>query len=275
MAFGTIMFWEVCHYFIYDWVERYYVQPEFRFTYYSFDWLRLWSGGWIYLLFLGALMIALGVLYRLSMTLFILGFSYVFLFDQSLYLNHFYLICLISLTMIFIPAHRAVSFDARLCPGIRSDTAPAWALGLLAAQVGIAYFYGGPGEAERRLASGRAYADVARQQDRLPGHRALVATSLNGRDPQLLIDPEMNLVIQRRTLAPAEWIVPLEEPLSSGEQSGVERALAPHRAKFSSELRRAADEAEWKQLFRPGKMGPLEENVRRLPDRSSPLPVLR
>ena len=136
------MFWEVCHYFIYDWVERYYVQPEFRFTCYSFDWLRLWSGGWIYLLFLGALMIALGVLYRLSMTLFILGFSYVFLFDQSLYLNHFYLICLISLTMIFIPAHRAVSFDARLCPGIRSDTAPAWALGLLAAQVGIAYFYG-------------------------------------------------------------------------------------------------------------------------------------
>jgi vitamin K-dependent gamma-carboxylase len=147
VAFGTIMFWEVCRYFIYDWVERYYVQPEFRFTYYGFDWLRLWSGEWMHLhfLFLGALalMIALGVLYRLSMTLFFLGFSYVFLFDQSLYLNHFYLICLISLTMIFIPAHRAVSFDARLCPGIRSDTAPAWALGLPAAQVGIAYLYGG------------------------------------------------------------------------------------------------------------------------------------
>ena len=106
--------------------------------------------------------------------------------------------------------------------------------------------------------------------------RALVAMTLNGRDPQLLIDPEVDLVIQRRMLAPAEWIVPLEEPLSSGEQSSVERALVPHRAKFSSELRRAADEAGWKQLFRPGKMGPLEENVRRLPDlSSSPRPVLR
>ena len=83
VAFGTIMFWEVCRYFIYGWVERYYVQPEFRFTYYGFDWLRLWSGEWMHLhfLFLGvlALMIALGMLYRLSMALFFLGFSYVFL----------------------------------------------------------------------------------------------------------------------------------------------------------------------------------------------------
>jgi len=147
VAFGAIMLWEVCRYFYYGWVERYFVQSEFRFTYYGFDWLRLWSGEWMQLHFLAlgllAIFIALGFLYRLSTTLFFLGFTYVFLFDQSLYLNHFYLICLISLLMIFIPAHRAFSVDARLRPGTRSETAPAWALWLLVAQIGIVYFYGG------------------------------------------------------------------------------------------------------------------------------------
>jgi hypothetical protein len=78
---------------------------------------------------------------------------------------------------------------------------------------------------------------------------ALIAVSLNGRDPQLLIDPTVDLVAQRRTLAPAEWILPLEEPLSAGESALVHR---PRPAEFRSELRRAADETGWEHLFRSG-----------------------
>jgi hypothetical protein len=90
-----------------------------------------------------ALFILAGFLYRLSTVLFFLGFTYVFLLDQARYLNHFYLVCLISLLLVFVPAHRAMSFDARMRPGLRSATAPAWALWLLLAQIGIVYFYGG------------------------------------------------------------------------------------------------------------------------------------
>lgn len=57
-------------------------------------------------------------------------------------------------------------------------------------------------------------ADELRQQ----GHtgiavRAEVQASLNGRERQLLIDPEVNLAAQPRSLLPASWILPLTEPL--------------------------------------------------------------
>jgi hypothetical protein len=43
--------------------------------------------------------------------------------------------------------------------------------------------------------------------------RARVMASLNGRRPQLLIDPSVDLAAQPRSLLPADWIVPLREPL--------------------------------------------------------------
>ena len=43
--------------------------------------------------------------------------------------------------------------------------------------------------------------------------RATVVASLNGRDPQYIIDPTVDLAKQPRTLAPASWIMPLEKPL--------------------------------------------------------------
>jgi hypothetical protein len=43
--------------------------------------------------------------------------------------------------------------------------------------------------------------------------RALVLSSLNGRKPQLLIDPAVDLAKQPRGFHPRPWIVPLTEPL--------------------------------------------------------------
>jgi hypothetical protein len=45
--------------------------------------------------------------------------------------------------MIFVPANRSLSLDARIWPNLRSETTPQWAPWLLAFQVGIAYFFGG------------------------------------------------------------------------------------------------------------------------------------
>ena len=40
--------------------------------------------------------------------------------------SHFYLMCLLALLMIFVPAHRSFSLDAWRKPAIFSDHVPAW-----------------------------------------------------------------------------------------------------------------------------------------------------
>ncbi len=145
IAFGAIMFWEVQRYLSYGWVGQFYIVPKFQFTYYGLDWIQPWPGDGMYWHFYGlgalALCIVFGFWYRLSAALFFLGFTYVFLLDKTQYLNHLYLVSLVSFLMIFVPAHRAFSIDSIW--GARSETAPAWTLWLLRAQIGIPYFYGG------------------------------------------------------------------------------------------------------------------------------------
>lgn len=147
VVFGLLMTWEVYRYFHHHWISRYWIEPEFFFKYYGFSWVQPWPGQGMYIhwavLGLLALFIAAGFLYRLSAVLFFLGFTYCFLLDQATYLNHFYLVCLLSFLLILVPANRALSVDAWLWPDIRSQVAPAWTLWLLRAQMAIVYLFGG------------------------------------------------------------------------------------------------------------------------------------
>ncbi|HWN66305.1 MAG TPA: HTTM domain-containing protein [Haliangium sp.] len=146
VIFGGVMIWEVYRYFSYGWIARYFIEPTFFFKYYGFGWVRPFAGDGMYVHFaaLGVLgaCILLGFCYRIAAALFFLGITYVFLLDQTNYLNHQYLICILSFIMIFVPAHRALSLDAVLRPRLRSSTAPAWALWLLRFQIAIPYFFG-------------------------------------------------------------------------------------------------------------------------------------
>ena len=146
-VFGAIMLWEVYRYFSTGWIRRYYIDPSFYFGYFGFEWVKPWPGNGMYVHFavlgVAAACIMLGLLYRFAVPLFFLGFTYVFLLDQTRYLNHFYLVCLIAFVMIFLPANRAVSVDAAIWPTLRTQVVPAWTLWLLRFQVGIAYFFGG------------------------------------------------------------------------------------------------------------------------------------
>jgi vitamin K-dependent gamma-carboxylase len=147
VVFGAIMLWEVYRYYTYGWISRYYIQPAVYFSYYGFSWVKPWPGQGMYIHFfilgLLAACILLGFFYRIAAMLFFLGFTYIFLLDQTRYLNHFYLVSLISFLLIFLPAHHGLSVDALIRPQLRSDTAPTWTLWLLRAQVGMAYFFGG------------------------------------------------------------------------------------------------------------------------------------
>jgi len=147
ILFGGIMLWETYRYFTHGWIARYYVEPVLNFTYYGFSWVRPWPGRGMYIHFfvlgLGAACVMAGFLYRIAAPVFFLAFTYLFLLDQTRYLNHLYLVCLISFLMCFLPAERAFSVDALLRRKIRSSVVPAWTLWLLRAQVGIPYFFGG------------------------------------------------------------------------------------------------------------------------------------
>jgi hypothetical protein len=147
VVFGGILVWEVYRYFAFNRIARYYVDPLITFTYFGFSWVKPWPGIGMYIHFivlgLAAGCVMLGFLYRFAAPVLFFTFTYFFLLDQSLYLNHFYLVSLISFLMCFLPAERAFSIDAWLRPGIRSDTVPAWTLWLLRLQIGIPFFYGG------------------------------------------------------------------------------------------------------------------------------------
>lgn len=141
------MLWEVYRYFTHGWIARYFVEPALTFTYYGFSWVKPWPGRGMYIHFfvlgLAAAFVMVGFLYRIAAPVLFLAFTYFFLLDQTRYLNHFYLVCLITFLMCFLPAERAFSVDALIRRKIRSDVVPAWTLWLLRAQVGIPYFYGG------------------------------------------------------------------------------------------------------------------------------------
>lgn len=147
IGFGVIMLWEVFRYLSKGWVADYFIAPKFWFTYWPFTFIQPWPGDGMYVHFilmgLFALFVLLGWRYRFSAAALFVLFTYFFLIDKTNYLNHFYLVSLVSFLMIWIPAHRTWSLDARRDSRIRSTTVPGWSLWLMRFQIVIPYFFGG------------------------------------------------------------------------------------------------------------------------------------
>ena len=147
VVFGLAMWWDLLYYVVAGRLRYRYLEPVFLFKYPGFAWVERGSEEFMTFFFLAlsttALLIALGLWYRFATVVFFFGYCYMFLLDAASYNNHNYLVCLIALAMIFVPAHCDGSFDARRRPRLRSTTIPAWGLGLLGFLIGLPYFYGG------------------------------------------------------------------------------------------------------------------------------------
>ena len=145
--FGFIMLVEVFRYFDKGWIARYWIKTDYNFPYWPFLSLKPLSGDGMYYLFIliGILsvLILIGLFYRISITLFFFCFTYMFLLEQTRYLNHFYLIVLLSSVMIFIPASRSLSLDAKWFREKQKKYASKWHLWLLRFMIGIPFFLGG------------------------------------------------------------------------------------------------------------------------------------
>ena len=147
VTFGLLMIWHLKPFLVAADGVRIYTGPPVLFKFYGFAWVQPGPDWAMRLLFWGlaaaALAIALGFWYRLAASIFFAGYLYVFLLDRTLVNNHNYLICLLALLLVFVPAHSSASLDAARRPSLRSPTVPAWSLWILRLQIGIPYFYGG------------------------------------------------------------------------------------------------------------------------------------
>ena len=133
VMFGLLALAAVVRYFANDRIARLYVEPAHHFGYPGFGWVEPWPAWGMYAHFaaLGLLSagIAAGYRWRICAALFGLGFAYVELIDRATYLNHHYLMILVSLLLATLP--------------LRDGTAPRWTLWVWRGQIGVVYVFAG------------------------------------------------------------------------------------------------------------------------------------
>jgi hypothetical protein len=147
IVFGLLMSVASIRFILKGWVYDLYLKPSFFFSYYGCSWIKPLPEWAIYSAFgvmaLLGIFIALGFFYRISIFLFFILFTYTELIDVTNYLNHYYLISLLSFLMIFLPLNASYALDSVRKPSLQRSTLPFWILMAIRIQIGIVYFFGG------------------------------------------------------------------------------------------------------------------------------------
>jgi len=146
IGFGLIMLQHsLSHLFLHD-LNAEYVVPKFLFRFYGFEWVPILREH-IYTLFAVMAIASLGVLigkfYRTSIALVGISSSWIFLQDQSLYLNHEYMLILYTVILFFIPANCYWALDAKHASKVASNTLPGWCRLLLVVQIEVILVWAG------------------------------------------------------------------------------------------------------------------------------------
>ena len=143
--FGLLLALESFGAILTGWVKRVFVEPEFTFSHIGFEWLQPLPGNgmYFYYILMGFLGIAimLGYRYRLTLAAFTLLWTGVYLMQKTSYNNHYYLLILICIIMLVLPANQYASLDAKNNPTIKNLSMPQWCSWVLIFQVAIMYFF--------------------------------------------------------------------------------------------------------------------------------------
>jgi len=146
VAFGVMMLASIIRFWSNGWIAKQYIEPEFYFPYYGFEWIKTWGNPGMYILFavmgLAAIGIAVGAYYRWSASIFFLSFTYVELIDKTNYLNHYYFVSIIAFLLILVPANNAYSIDAWRRKA-QNFYVPAWSIHIIILQLSLVYFFAG------------------------------------------------------------------------------------------------------------------------------------
>ena len=145
IGFGLMMLFSIIRFWSKGWIEKIYIEPSFHFTYYGFEWVKP-LGDKIYILFIlcaiSSALIAIGLKYKLAIITFFLSFTYIELLEKTIYLNHYYFICVLSFLLIFLPLNSSFSID-NLINNKKSNSVPRWTIDSIKLMLGIVYIYAG------------------------------------------------------------------------------------------------------------------------------------
>lgn len=145
-AFGALMFVALFRSLLKGWVYELYIQPSFHFSFYGFEWVTP-LGAWTYALWaigmISALFVCVGYLYRLSIIVFTLTFTYIELMDVAYYLNHYYFVIVLGFALCWLPAAHYGSMDAWLGRAKSADEMPRWTVDLPKILVSLLYLFAG------------------------------------------------------------------------------------------------------------------------------------
>jgi len=145
ILFGVMMLLSIIRFWANGWIQKLYLEPNYHFSYYGFEWVKP-LGNYTYLLFficgLSSICISLGFKYRIAIVTFFLSFTYIELMDKTTYLNHYYFISILSFLLIFLPANKFFSLDSFLNKKEYKNI-PKWTIDSLKLLLGIVYFYAG------------------------------------------------------------------------------------------------------------------------------------
>jgi vitamin K-dependent gamma-carboxylase len=148
IVFGSLLLVAVVRYAAKGMIGQAFVEQTVYFPLWS--WLRPLPPPGMHLLFvlLGVLAACLtvGLFTRASAALFCLLFSYAHFSDLTHYLNHYYLVTLLTGLLAVMPSGRIWSVDDRLrrrSGQAAPATVPAWTLGLFRFQIACVYFFAG------------------------------------------------------------------------------------------------------------------------------------
>lgn len=146
MLFGSLMAFGLIRVMASGWIDILYGRPSYFFKYYGFAWVQVLPQWGMFALYsmtaLMALGVALGCCYRFSCGLFLLGFTAIQLMDVTNYLNHYYLVILLSFLLLLAPAAQCWSLDAWR-RGDKQQTIPALWVYLFRFQFATVYFFAG------------------------------------------------------------------------------------------------------------------------------------
>ena len=149
IVFGLIMFIETCRYFP---IAAYQYHSGLHFTYRYLDFIGPPSSdpelnatlveALFVIMMVATAAITVGFLYRISIFLFFVIYTYFFLIDEAFYNNHFYVVSIVSGMMCFMNLSTRFSLDA-MWKKESESFAPFWYLAVLRMQWVIIYFFGG------------------------------------------------------------------------------------------------------------------------------------
>lgn len=127
------------------WVKENLVTPKFTFSHIGMEWLQPLPGNGMYFYFatmgILGLLVMIGYKYRWSLGLFTLLWAAVYFMQKTSYNNHYYLLLLVCIIMLFLPANKYASIDAKQNPEIKRLTMPAWCSWVMILQISIVYFF--------------------------------------------------------------------------------------------------------------------------------------